>query len=118
MIKLNGEYTEEQLLQIIEDNKKAWLDCQLNAEDVRLYRAKEDLMFGMIKFAKFHNEGWKADWKDSNQLKFGLQYSETFYFDVFYGHNPFLFGISVKTKEIAKKMLEEFKEELEIYLQS
>lgn len=85
--------------------------------DAEIFAKKADLFNRMNLFALIHNEGWVADWRDTNQMKWGLR-SLRYGVDPYCNdrYNCFLFGITVKSKEIARAMLEEFKDELEIYL--
>lgn len=88
-----------------------------NEKEAKIAAKKMDLMNRMNLFALIHNEGWKADWEDY-KFKWGLAYySGGTEVDYSTRGNNFLFGISVKSEEIAKAMLEEFKDELDIYLQ-
>lgn len=102
---------------IFRDTYKEYLNGYSRKSDAELFAKKVDLFNRMNLFALIHNEGWKADWKDNDQKKWGVCYLGSFRIDCnYFYHLDFLFGISVKSKEIAKAMLEEFKDELEIYL--
>lgn len=87
--------------------------------DAELFAKKMDLMNRMNLFALIHNEGWKADWEGARQKKWGIGHNEDscFIIEEHNDYNMFLFGISVKSEEIAESMLEEFKDELNIYLE-
>lgn len=81
-----------------------------------------DLMNRMYLYAIIANTDergvtWRADWCNNDQKKWGLSSSGyRFTTDYDYVYNSFLFGIAVKSREIAEAMLEEFRDELEIYL--
>ena len=97
-------------------------DCEENyplhyktEEQAKRFADKINLFNEMNHFAIIHNEGWKADWKDGEQKKYGIQYSMGFFVNFGCLTNEHLFGISVRTEEIAKKMLKEFKYRLEVY---
>ena len=84
----------------------------------QLLADKIQLMQEMHAFAHARNEGWIADWRGVSQKKFGIFYSTYKGFEVnqrsFY--NEFIFGISVKSMEIADEMFEEFGERIaEVY---
>lgn len=89
--------------------------------DAELFAKKVDLFNRMNLFALIHNKNsngtqWVADWKDDAQTKFGIVYYRELQTDYQNRANLFVFGIPVKSREIANAMLEEFKDELEIYL--
>jgi hypothetical protein len=87
--------------------------------DAELFAKKVDLMNRMNLFALIHNEGWKARWEGQRQEKWGITHNEDLDFNIERSDdfNLSVFGIAVKSEEIAKAMLEEFKDELDIYLQ-
>lgn len=69
----------------------------------------------MHAFAHVMNEGWLPDWKneygDKDDRKWGLAFNEDadgVYADWCDYTNPFVFGIAVKSEEIAEEMLVEF----------
>ncbi len=132
-ININGkEFTAEELNKLIEQSKKEKKDWKrpnafistergciaLGLPDLTNdQRNKHILHFQLQSYADYHNEEWKADWNNDGQEKFGIEHFSTiFEVQVKRGYNDFIFGISVKSQEIAKAMLEEFKDELEIYL--
>lgn len=84
-------------------------------EEAQRFADKINLFNEMNHFALIHNEGWKADWKDVRKEKFGVGHRDGFEVVDGYVCNTFLFGISVRTEEIADKMLDEFKDRLEVY---
>ena len=121
-IKVNGvmiTLTDEQLEMIDEQrrSKPKWsrdeaLADKIDDNDRHIYR----VMFLMRSWAKFHNEldGFKADWRDYNQEKWGLNISGVICFiDYNYSYNQFIFGISVSSRDRAAQMLAEFIEDLE-----
>lgn len=72
-------------------------------------------MLLMRNWARFHNEidGFTSDWSNSEH-KYGISVeSGKFKIDFFSYYNSFIFQIVVKTRERAKEMLAEFKEDLE-----
>ena len=68
------------------------------------------LMQEMYAFAHVKNEGWIPDWGDCETKKWGLitDTVEGIYLYSYFNFNPFIFGIAVKSEEIAQEMLEEF----------
>ena len=71
---------------------------------------KMQLMQEMHSFAYVKNEGWIADWRDGRKNKFGILYNAHDEFEVrsIEWCNYFVFGVSVKSREIAEEMFEEF----------
>jgi hypothetical protein len=67
-------------------------------------------MEDMMHFAYVRNEGWVPNWGDDEQDKYGLSISNNreIYSISYCVHNCFLFGIAVKSGEIAREMLTEF----------
>jgi hypothetical protein len=59
------------------------------------------LLARMTQFALLRNGEWVADWDDCRQRKYGIL-----------AHNHFVFGIAVKSMEIAKEMLSIFEEDI------
>lgn len=84
-------------------------------EEAQRFADKINLFHEMNHYALIHNEGWKADWNDEEQNKCGIVYRDCFETTDCWQYNDLLFGISVPTREIAEKMLEEFKDRLEVY---
>ena len=84
------------------------------ADQAELVKDKMLLMQEMHAFAHVRNEGWVPDWGDYSENKYGLYaiYAEV---GCSYNrcHNDAVFGIAVKSEEIAKEMLEEFGERIE-----
>ena len=80
-------------------------------EHAQLLADKMNLMQEMHAFAHVKNEGWEPDCKDEYQGKWGIAiYGDKCVIDIYYNLNVFIFGIAVKSKEIANEMLEEFGE--------
>lgn len=75
------------------------------------------IMMLMRNWAKFHNklDGFVPDFGNSIQDKYGLRFSNEIecYPHPFQTINPFIFQISVSSKQRAEQMLNEFKEDLE-----
>ena len=84
-------------------------------EDAEIISRKCNLIAEMTNFAIVHNNGWKPNW-NSEQTKFGIFYCGKLGVGETVISNPFVFGIVVKSKNIAELMLKEFKEKLGIYL--
>lgn len=91
-------------------------------EQAELIKEKMLLMQEMYAFAHVKNEGWMPDWqdedwvpdwKDENQ-KWGLSYDAWGILQIYVntGCNDFVFGIAVKSREIAEEMLEIFGERI------
>ena len=79
-------------------------------EQAELIKEKMLLMQEMYAFAHVKNEGWIPDWGDLSKEKFGVLYSayEGLEVECTMGCNYFIFGIAVKSREIAEEMLAEF----------
>ena len=78
-------------------------------EQARLIKEKMLLMQEMHAFAHVRNEGWVPDWGNVGQVKHGIvQKGNDVEVDWFTHANPFIFGVTVKSIEIAKEMLEIF----------
>lgn len=83
-------------------------------EQAELIKNKILLMQEMHAFAHVKNEGWMPDWQDEEQVKYGiLQKLGGIGVDWFTWANPFVFGVAVKSQEIAEEMFEEFVERIE-----
>ena len=79
-------------------------------------------MVEMHKFSELRNEGWVADWKDKNALKWGIRADDYYCVakspvsSIRFECNDFTFGIAVKSQTIAEEMLEIFGDRIkEIY---
>lgn len=87
-------------------------------EQAELIKEKALLMQEMYAFAHVRNKGWMpdwgTDWKDENQ-KWGLSYDAWGILQIYVNTwcNDFVFGVAVKSKEIAEEMLEIFGERIE-----
>ena len=79
----------------------------------QLLADKIQLMQEMHAFAHARNEGWIADWRGVSEKKFGILYNvyEGFKVGSSVVCNDFVFGVSVKSMEIAEEMFEEFRRE-------
>lgn len=86
-------------------------------EQAQIVAEKCTLMVEMHNFAHAMNDGWIPDWDNLKETKFGLGFTGGFQITNSNYYNYFLFGIAVKSQEIAEKMLKEFKDRLEIYNQ-
>ena len=79
-------------------------------EQAELIKEKMLLMQEMYAFAHVRNEGWVPDWDNGDQKKWGIFYDALGRLQVYFNTwgNDFVFGIAVKSRKIAKEMLEEF----------
>ena len=114
----NGVRERKEHIAKIEEfiNKKDnWRLIEVADEWHHLYREKAYLMADMMKFAHARNDGWVPDWEDSEAKKWGLiaDAVEGIYLYSYFNVNTFIFGITVKSQEIAQEMLEEFGERIE-----
>lgn len=122
--KIVSEEHEKAIKEIKEDIKK--LKAIINKKDNwrlvevpdrwhELFEEKASLMADMMHFAYVRNEGWVPDWGDNEQDKYGLSIGNNreIYSVSYCSYNCFLFGIAVKSQEIAKEMLEEFGKRIE-----
>ena len=80
-----------------------------------LVKDKMLLMQEMHAFAHVKNEGWEADWESRYEEKYGVVHEK---YGVFkarcrIAYNSFVFGVSVKSQEIAREMFKEFGERIE-----
>lgn len=66
----------------------------------------------LLHFRDRYNEGWKADWEDSDQCKHILRYYNGDIEEDSFFTTQYVFAF--KTPEIRDKFLEDFREELEI----
>lgn len=84
-------------------------------EQAELIKEKMLLMQEMHAFAHVRNEGWLPDWGRLSEEKYGILYSgyDGLEVDCSGGCNYFIFGISVKSGEIAEEMLGIFGERIE-----
>lgn len=82
-------------------------------EEAGLLADKCNLMIEMWHFANVHNNGWKPNWNNDSK-KYGVEkVHKGVGIESQGGYNSFVFGIAVKSIEIANKMLEEFKDKIE-----
>ena len=80
-------------------------------EQAELIKEKMLLMQEMHAFAHVRNEGWMPDWRDEEQVKYGvIQIKDEIVVDWFAHVNLFVFGVAVKSMTIAEEMLEIFGE--------
>ena len=83
-------------------------------EQAELIKEKMLLMQEMHAFAHVRNEGWMPDWEDEGQERYGiLQKGDEIKVDWVTYVNSFVFGVAVKSEEIAEEMLEIFGERIE-----
>lgn len=92
------------------NKKNNWRFVEVPDKWQELYEEKALLMEDMMHFAYVKNEGWVPIWGDDEQDKYGLSISNNrdVYSISYCVHNCFLFGIAVKSGEIAREMLTEF----------
>lgn len=85
-------------------------------EDATFIQNKCRLLVEMSNFAFSVNESWSPDWNDKEIKKYGIvlqngqavvKENELF--------NVFVFGVVINSLNLAKEMLEEFKDRIEIY---
>jgi hypothetical protein len=85
-------------------------------EDAKFVQDKCRLLIEMSNFAFSVNQNWSPDWNDKEMKKYGIvlqngqaviKENELF--------NVFVFGIVINSLSLAKEMLEEFKDRIEIY---
>lgn len=75
----------------------------------QLIADKCTLMLEMHQFAYHNNDGWVADYRNNKQYKFGVRHlNNKFIVDSVLHQNILVFGIAVKSKELAEQMLSEF----------
>ena len=83
-------------------------------EQAELIKEKILLMQEMHAFAHARNEGWVPDWRNGNQVKYGIvSRGARIEVDWFAHDNAFVFGVTVKSKAIAEEMLEIFGNRIE-----
>ena len=102
-------------LKAIINKKNNWKLVEVPDRWQELYEEKALLMADMMHFAYVKNEGWKPNWGDDEQDKYGLSIGNNreIYSISYCVHNCFLFGIAVKSEKIAREMLEEFGKRIE-----
>src|SRR5690554_2377743 len=102
-------------LKAIINKKDDWRLVEVPDSWEALYEEKALLMADMMHFAYVRNEGWVPNWGDDEQDKYGLSIGNNreIYSISYCVHNCFLFGIAVKSREIAEEMLEEFGKRIE-----
>ena len=111
--RLNDEMSE---LEAIINKKDDWRLVEVPDNIWQaLYEEKTLLMADMMHFAYARNEGWVPNWKDDETKKWGLTMIsfERIYLYSYSNVNLFIFGIAVKSEEIAQEMLEEFGKRIE-----
>lgn len=100
-------------LEAIINKKDDWRLVEVPDRWQELYEEKALLMADMMHFAYARNEGWVPDLADE-EAKWGLVREFGYVIsDYTFYHNEFVFGVSVKSEEIAQEMLEEFGERIE-----
>lgn len=97
-------------LKAIINKKDNWRFVEVPDKWQELYEEKALLMEDMMHFAYIKNEGWVPNWGDDEQDKYGLSIGNNreIYSISYHTYNCFLFGIAVKSGEIAREMLVEF----------
>jgi hypothetical protein len=96
-------------LKAIINKKDDWKLVEVPDNLQELYREKAYLMADMMRFVYAKNEGWMPDWGDDDESKWGIAiYENKCLIENFYDVNYFIFGIAVKSEEIAQEMLAEF----------
>lgn len=112
-------------LSVTQTNEKSFNAYFINSEIANEVLDKMELLARMTQFALLRNGEWVADWSDINQLKYGIERLDSssvitdscriVHDSTITGcrdYNHFVFGIAVKTMEIAKEMLSIFEEEI------
>lgn len=109
------EHAESELLNLFKNKKNNWRFVEVPDKWQELYEEKALLMEDMMHFAYVRNEGWVPNWGDDEQDKYGLSIGNNreIYSISYCVHNCFLFGIAVKSGEIAREMLVEFGKRIE-----
>ena len=83
-------------------------------EQAELIKEKTLLIWEMYAFAHVRNGGWRPDWTHGEEVKHGIvQNGNDAEVDCFTHANSFVFGVAVKSIEIAEEMLEIFGERVE-----
>lgn len=101
-------------LKAIINKKDDWKLVEVPDSWQALYEEKALLMADMMHFAYVRNEGWMPDWGDDDESKWGIAiYENKCLIENFYDVNYFIFGIAVKSQEIAEEMLAEFGDRIE-----
>ena len=93
-----------------------WKNHYQTQEEAERHTKYFQLFTDLYFFAKEHNDGWIPYWSDDNQIKWGIEISKNIEIYETFVYPSFLFGISFKSKEIAEKALEQFKDRLTDYL--
>lgn len=85
------------------------------SSQAELVKEKMLLMQEMLAFAHVRNEGWKPDWEEESN-KWGISIARGIPgTDRCWHNNSVVFGITVKSKEIAEEMLKIFGERIQKY---
>lgn len=85
-------------------------------EQAELVKEKMLLMQEMLAFAHVRNEGWVPKWELPQIGKFGLVISSgELFIESWITYNYFIFGIAVKSKEMAEEMIDIFGERIKKY---
>ncbi|MDD2496301.1 MAG: hypothetical protein PHE29_14070, partial [Tissierellia bacterium] len=104
--RLNDEMSE---LETIINKKDDWKSVEV-PDDIwqALYEEKALLMADMMHFAYARNEGWVPDWENGDKKTWGLTYDSWGRIQINFNTwcCDFIFGIAVKSEEIAQEMLE------------
>lgn len=115
-------------LSVTQTNEKSFNAYFINSEIANEVLDKMELLARMTQFALLRNGDWVADCGNFNQRKYGIlilksskakqiclvDISTSYLIESgeYMEHNHFVFGIAVKTMEIAKEMLSIFEEDI------
>ncbi len=116
--KLLSTYNEVVKAKKEEKKESDWKKTDFTFEETTLLKEKMSLMYDITRWVKHYNliDGFTPDWGDSAQRKFGItiEYEEmdTTWYSIY---NPFVFGLSVSTRERAEQMIKEFRERVQKY---
>lgn len=84
-------------------------------EQAELVKEKMLLMQEMLAFAHARNDGWEPVWEDGSKKHGIVKREGKFYYSYYFNANNLLYGIAVKSREIAEEMLDIFRERIEKY---
>lgn len=100
----------------IANSVKVKADSFLFQQDcVCKFYEKAKLLLNMTQFALLRNDRWESNWGCSSQSKYGIcnMGKEVFIAtNSCYEQNHFVFGIAVRSREIANEMLNIFEEDI------
>ena len=105
----DGGWKPHKMFKEVENRYKTREEAELRAKQIALF-------CDMKEWAKIHNEYWIPDWNNYNQKKWGIEFlKENFDVTELRTYNVFVYGVVVKSKELAEQMLEEFRDRLYLY---